>query len=93
MKKANKLQEFLSKNKYTQEELNTFRKLEKYFYIEDLLNTLNELLENESITEKEYDLAVENYDIIIEKYGKWLDYDWQSTMEDAINYIIKGGVL
>lgn len=88
----NKLEEFLSENKYTQEELNTFRKLEKYFYIEDLLNTLNDLLDNEFITEKEYDLAVENYDTIVEKYGKWLDYDWQSTMEEAIQDTIKKGV-
>lgn len=88
----NKLEEFLSENKYTQEELNTFRRLERYFHIEDLLNTLNDLLDSEFITKKEYDLAVENYDTIVEKYGDWLDYDWQSTMEEAIQDTIKKGV-
>ena len=86
----NKLDELIKETAYSAEEWVIFRKVEKNNQLQDLKYLLDEMLENGELTQTQYDIACENADYIIEKYNKWLDYDWQNTMTDAIKYSIEG---
>lgn len=90
MEETNTLEKLLKETDYTQEEWNVFQKVEKNNQLQDLKYLLDEMLENGELTQTQYDIACENADYIIEKYNKWLDYDWQNTMTDAIKYTIEG---
>lgn len=84
-----KLEELLEGTEFTKEEYQTYRKVEKHYQLEDLKYLLDLMLENNNITQEQYNKACDNADLIQEKYNKWLDYDWQMTMENAINYILE----
>lgn len=83
-----KLDELIKETDYSTEEWKAHQKVVKNCNLWDLHDLLEELLEREDITQEQYDLACENADIIVEKYDKWLDYDWRTTMSDAIDYIL-----
>lgn len=85
----NRLEELLEKTNYTQEEWNIYKKVEKNCQVEDLQCLLEEMLDDGDLTQDEYDTACENAGYIIEKYNKFLDYDWETAMKDAINYILE----
>lgn len=86
----NALEKLLKETEFTQEELRIYKKVHTNWWLEDLKNLLNAMLENGDITQKQYNKACENVETIQEKYDKWLDYDWQNTMTDAIKYTIEG---
>lgn len=90
MEETNTLEKLLKETDYTQEEWNVFQKVEKNNQLQDLKYLLDEMLENGELTQTQYDIACENADYIIEKYNKWLDYDWQNTMINAIKCSIGG---
>lgn len=83
-----KLEELLKETDFTAEEWEIYRKVEKHNWLEDMYYVLNVMLEVEEITQEEYDLALENAQTIIEKYDKWLEYEWIDTMKDAIRWVI-----
>lgn len=85
----NELEELIKKTDYTQEEYEIYRKIVTHFQLEDLKTALDDLLEFKQITNKEYEKATQKADLIIEKYDKWLDYDWYETMKDAIDYALE----
>lgn len=70
----NKLEELIKETDYTQEEWNIHKKVERH----------NQLEEKE-----QYEVACNKAEIIQEKFDKWLDYDWQTTMKDAIDYVLE----
>ena len=82
------LKELLEETKYSNEEYKIYKKVEQHYQLEDLKYLLDDMLENDFLTQEEYDKACENADWIIEKYNKWVDYDWKDTMHNAINYIL-----
>lgn len=86
----NALEKLLKETDFSVLEWETFKKVEKNNQLDDLKFLLDEMLEHGVITQIQYDIACENADWIIEKYNKWLDYDWQTTMKDAINYVLEG---
>ncbi len=85
-----KLEELLEGTEFTKEEYQTYRKVEKHYQLEDLLFVLNDKLRYNAITQEQYDYAVNNADAVIEKYNKWIDYDWFETMECAVSSVIRG---
>jgi hypothetical protein len=84
------LEKLLNDNNYTNDEWETHQKIEFYHHLCDFEKVLDDMLSDERITQKQYEYAKENADIIVSKFEKWLDYEWKDTMIDAINYIIKG---
>lgn len=83
------LKELLQKTSYTSQEWLIFKKVERHNQLEDLQQMINEMLEDKKITLKQAIELHRNAGIIIEKYDKWLDYDWRETMKEAINYILE----
>ena len=47
------------------------------------------MLESKEISKEQYETACNKAEIIQEKFDKWLDYDWQTTMKDAIDYVLE----
>lgn len=86
----NKLEQLIKETDYTQEEWKIHQKVEKNCQLEDLQYLLDLMLEDEDITQEQYDMACENAGTIIEKYDKYDDYDWQATMENAIYSVLWG---
>lgn len=86
----NKLEELLEETSFTRDEYEIYRKVMKNYQLQDLEDLLNEMLENGTINEEQFKDATEKADIIIAKYDKWLEYDWESTMKNAINWVVKG---
>lgn len=86
----NALEKLLKETDFTQEEWQIHKKVERHNQLEDLKYLLDLMLENNDITQEQYNKACDNADLIQEKYDKWLDYDWQMTMKDAINYVLEG---
>ena len=85
-----KLEELLKETEFTQEEYEIHRKVVRNNQLEDLLDLLEEMLGNGTISKKNYKLAHERAGIIIAKYDKWLDYEWRETMKNAIDWVVKG---
>ena len=83
------LKELLKETEFTNEEWQIHQKVEKRCQLEDLQYSLDEMLECELLTQEQYDKACNNADWIIEKYNKWLEYDWGNTMREAINCIVE----
>nr|DAK86239.1 MAG TPA: transcription initiation factor [Caudoviricetes sp.] len=88
----NKLDELLEETNFTQEEYQTYRKVQKNYYLYDLQFILNEMLDKGTINEQQFGEALEKADIIVAKYDAWLEYDWESTMKNAINWVVKGAL-
>lgn len=86
MEKINTLEKLLKETDYSAGEWTVFRKVEKNNQLQDLKDTLNEMLATNRITIKQSDYACENADWIIDKYN---DYgtDWQTAMEAAIYFV------
>lgn len=82
----NKLDELIKETDYSAEEWNVFQKVEKNNQLQDLKNTLDEMLTTDRITIKQYDFACENADWIIDKYNDY-ETDWQTAMEEAIYFV------
>lgn len=85
----NELEELLKKTSYTSEDWKVFMKVQRHNQLEDLKFLLEEMLENEEITKQQYEDATQNAKLIVEKFDKWLEYDWIRTMKDAIYYTIE----
>lgn len=85
----NKLEQLIKETDYTQEEWNIHKKVERHNQLEDLKYLLDLMLENNNITQEQYETVCENAEAIVEKYNKYDDYDWQITMKDAINYVLE----
>lgn len=83
------LKELLKETEYTNEEWKIHQKVEKHYQLCDLQYLLEDMLDQNEITQEEFDKACENADIIVEKYNKWLDYEWRETMKEAIDYILE----
>lgn len=86
----NKLKELLEKTEYTKDEWETYKKVQKNCQLQDMECLLDEMLEFGSISKEDYSTAKEKAELIISKYDKWFEYDWEETMRNAINWIIKG---
>lgn len=86
--KMKNLDEILEETEFTQEEYQTFRKVLKHYQAEDLQYRLDEKLEYEDLTQEQYDKAVENAENIIERYDETNNADWESIMDNAIDWVI-----
>lgn len=86
MKNLNKL---LEETEFTQDEWETYRKVQKNCQLQDLKYLLDIMLESEDISQEQYETVCENAEAIVEKYNKYDDYDWQINMKDAIYYILE----
>ena len=84
------LDELLKETEFTQDEWETYRKVQKNYQLQDLEYLLDEMLELGIINEETYCLAKEKAGIIVAKYDKWLEYDWRETMNTAIDWVVKG---
>ena len=84
----NKLTEILEETTFTQEEYQIYKKVLKHYQAEDLQYRLEDRLENEEITREEYDKAIENAEEIIERYDDTNNADWESVMDNAIDWVM-----
>ena len=84
----NKLEELLKETDFTQEEWKIFRKVVKHNQLEDLQYLLDEMLEEEEITQEQYNEAVEDAEWIVERFDSNLEYDWRETMKYEIKNAI-----
>lgn len=80
----------LKNTEYTDKEWKIYQKVDKHNKLEDLADTLYEMLLNGTITKEQYRMALDNADYIIMLYEKNDNPDWQSTMKEAIKQIIGG---
>ena len=85
----NELEKLIKETDYTQEEWNIHKKVERHNQLEDLKYVLDIMLENKEISKEQYETACKKAEIIQEKFDKWLDYDWQITTKNAINYVLE----
>lgn len=83
----NKLEQLLETT-FTDEQIETYNKIKKYNHLLDLKDTLDEILNYDEITQEQYDKAVEDCEIIINRYDDYLYYDWKEVMIDAVWYCI-----
>lgn len=88
-KKNSEIEELYKETQPTNEQYAIFRKVQKHYYLADLEDLLDEMLDNEEITGEEYDKVWQKASLVIEKYDKWLDYDWRDTMKQAISYVLE----
>lgn len=82
------LNEILKETDFTEEEYQTFRKVLRHYQAEDLQYRLNTKLENEEITREKYNEAIKNAEEIIERYDETNNEDWESVMDNAIEWVI-----
>lgn len=73
---------------YTEEEWQIYQKVDKHNKLEDLADTLYEMLLANSITKEQYNTAFDKADYIITLYEKNDNPDWQLTMKEAIRSIL-----
>ena len=78
----------LKKTEYTDEEWEIYQKVDKHNKLEDLADTLYEMLFDDTITKDQYRIALDNADYIITLYEKNDNPDWQLTMKEAIRSIL-----
>ena len=78
----------LKKTEYTDEEWEIYQKVDKHNKLEDLADTLYEMLLDDTITKDQYRIALDNADYIITLYEKNDNPDWQLTMKEAIRSIL-----
>ncbi len=84
------LDEILKETDFTEDEYQIYRKVLKHYQAEDLQYRLDEKLEYEDLTQEQYDKAVENAEEIIERYDETNNADWESIMDNAIDWVIGG---
>ena len=87
---VNKFEELLQETNFTRDEYEIYEKVKKNYQLQDLKDILDEKLDDGTINKEQYETAINNADIIVYKYDKWLDFDWRETMEYAIDYLLKG---
>lgn len=85
-----KLKDLLKETDFTKDEWETYRKVQKNYQLQDLEELLDEMLIDGTINAEQFETATQKADLIVEKYDKWLEYDWRTTMKEAVNYILKG---
>lgn len=78
----------LKNTEYTDEEWEIYQKVDKHNKLEDLADTLYDMLLDGSITQDQYRIALDNADYIITLYEKNDNPDWQLTMKEAIRSIL-----
>lgn len=78
----------LKNTEYTDEEWEIYQKVDKHNKLEDLADTLYEMLLDDTITKDQYHIALDNADYIITLYEKNDNPDWQLTMKEAIRSIL-----
>lgn len=78
----------LKNTEYTDEEWAIYQKVDKHNKLEDLADTLYDMLLDGSITRDHYCIALDNADYIITLYEKNDNPDWQLTMKEAIRSIL-----
>ena len=84
------LNENMKETEFTEEEYQTFRKVLKHYQAEDLQYRLNELLECDCMTQERYDDATENAEDILERYDETSNEEWENTMDNAIEWVVRG---
>lgn len=82
------LEKILKETEFTEDEYQIYRKVLKHYQAEDLQYRLEDRLENEEITQEQYDRAVENAEEIIERYDDTNNADWESVMDNAIDWVV-----
>lgn len=82
------LDKILKETEFTEDEYQIFRKVLKHYQAEDLQYRLDTKLESEEITQEQYDRAVENAEEIIERYDETNNEDWESVMDNAIDWVV-----
>ena len=78
----------LKNTEYTDEEWEIYQKVDKHNKLEDLADTLYDMLLDDTITKDQYRIALDNADYIIISYEKNDNPDWQLTMKEAIRSIL-----
>lgn len=78
----------LKNTEYTDEEWEIYQKVDKHNKLEDLADTLYDMLLDDTITKDQYRIALDNADYIITLYEKNDNPDWQLTMKEAIRSIL-----
>ena len=78
----------LKNTEYTDEEWEIYQKVDKHNKLEDLADTLYDMLLDGTITKEQYRIALDNADYIITLYEKNDNPDWQLTMKEAIRSIL-----
>lgn len=88
----NKLEELLKKTEFTEEERKIYEKVKKNYDLQDLATELDFMLEEESISQEEYDMACNNAENIVNKFDDYMgDYsDWNIFLNNAIRVYIGG---
>ena len=82
------LDEILKETEFMGDEYQIYKKVLIHYQAEDLQYRLDTKLENEEITREQYDRAVENAEEIIERYDETNNEDWESVMDNAIDWVI-----
>lgn len=78
----------LKNTEYTDKEWEIYQKVDKHNKLEDLADTLYDMLLDDTITKDQYRIALDNADYIITLYDKNDNSDWQLTMKEAIRSIL-----
>ena len=68
-----------------------FRKVKRYYQLEDLQTMLDEDVEDEYSTwdEETHQKIKENAPSIVNRYDDFLEYDWRTALKEAINYVVE----
>lgn len=82
------LDEILKETDFTEDEYKTFRKVLKHYQADDLQYRLEDRLENQAMTQEEYDEAKERAYEIIERYDDNSNADWYENMDNAIEWVL-----
>lgn len=84
------LKRLLKEKQPTEQDIETFYKVQEYYRLCDLDTLLNADTDAiEQYTPAEREQLDKNIDTILYKYDKYLDYDWETAMLDAIYYTLK----
>lgn len=80
----NKLDKFIDENCPTKEEIDIYRKVKLLYAAEDLKNVLDDMLEEEQISEHDYEKISNDFERVIKKYEDWNDADWYVILREVI---------
>lgn len=80
----NKLDKFIDENCPTKEEIDIYRKVKLLYAAEDLKNVLDDMLEEEQISEHDYEKISNDFERVIGKYEDWNDADWYVILREVI---------
>ena len=85
-----KLDKILKETECSGDEYQIYKKVLEHFQAEDLQYRLNTKLESGEITREKYDEAIKNAEEIIERYDETSNEDWESVMDNAIDWVVGG---